>query len=99
MIEQYKYEAGKDVGVNEHEDGTVESIHGFGALGKHTKFVTLPEAMGGGKVDVIHHMKQDCPMPDCGENHDMVLLAPVEGKSEQIAVIECRNHGFLWCTL
>ena len=100
MIEKYNYKAGSDTGVNEHEDGTIESLHGFGALGEHTKFVTLPDEMGGGQVDGVHYMRQDCPMEDWGENHSMVLLAPFrKDATEQVAVVECPKHGFLWCTL
>jgi hypothetical protein len=45
-------------------------------------------------------MKHACPMEDCGDQHDMILLAPIsEQIKEQVAVVECPAHGFLWCTL
>jgi len=99
-IEQYTYTAGGDVGVKEHEDGSVESLHGFSAMGEETKYIVLPDEMGGGQIDIVHRMKHACPMEDCEKEHDMVVLAPTKDESpEQLAVVECQTHGFLWCTL
>ena len=99
-VRQYTYTAGEDVGVTEHEDGTVESLYGFSAMGDETQYVVLPDEMGGAKVDIVHKMKHKCPMEDCGEIHDMLILAPVSKEiTEQVTVIECPKHGFLWCTL
>ena len=99
-IEQYTYTAGGYVGVKEHEDGSVESLHGFSAMGEETKYIVLPDELGGGRVDIVHRMRHKCPMEDCGEEHDMIILAPTsDDPTDQLSVVECSKHGFLWCTL
>ena len=99
-IAHYKYEAGKSTGVNTHDDGTVETLYGANGCGPDAKSVTVPDELGGGNADVIHHMKQACPVEECGGNHSMLLLAHPGADGEgQLAVVECPTHGFLWCTL
>ena len=99
-IAHYTYTAGESTGVNTHEDGTVETLYGNNGCGPNTTSVALPEEHGGGRADVLHHMKQDCPVEECDGNHSMLLLAHAnaDGKG-QLAVVECPTHGFLWCTL
>lgn len=99
-IEHYTYHAGKAEGVTEHEDGTVETLYGNQACGPDTKYVDLPKELGSERVDVIHHMKQKCPMDECGETHSMLILASAGANNEgQLTVVECPKYGFLWCTL
>ena len=98
-IREYTYVAGRDLGAKKHEDGQVESLYGYKALGEETKYVNLPDNLGGGRVDIIHRAETTCPIKDCGEIHNMVMLDCAEGSDEHFIVVECPKHGFLWCTL
>ncbi len=103
-VENFVYIPGQDVGARKLEDGTVQEVHGYTALGEDSaevvKYVVLPEDMGSHKVDIVYRLKQTCPIEDCGQEHDAAILDwadPETGK--MMVLIECPNYGFLWCML
>jgi hypothetical protein len=62
--------------------------------------VQLPAELGGQRVDVIaQRANQPCPVPDCPDKHNMLILCGESDDGSMLAVVECPVNGFLWCDL